>query len=231
MSSTAGLIFGLQSESTGGNKVIVNAGSARDSGDTTWIEIPEGQSKTVDVTQSGFGGLDTGTVQANTSYALYVIKSQAGVVGVFASLSFTPAGVNVPAGAVVRRVGAIATDGSKQLHAFTQTGNAAQRVVQYDGALSSLARLTGGTASSLTPVDLGPLMPEQQGTNSAMLNIVPAGASNITSIQDSSGGQQSSISVPSTLGFLPRTGTSRMDYINSNPGSTSVYVLGFTDAL
>ncbi|HHO49699.1 MAG TPA: hypothetical protein ENK18_02235 [Deltaproteobacteria bacterium] len=232
MSTTAGLIFGLRSESGGGDKATILSGSARDSGDTSWIEIPSGQTRVVDLTTTGLGGLDTGTVQASESYALYVIKSQSGVVGAFASLSFSPTGVNVPTGAVIRRVGALATDTNKKIHAFSQVGNSSQRVVQYDGALSSLARLLDGTAQSLTPIDLGPLVPQQQGSDSASVSIVPSGAGNVTSIQDAGGGQQASISVPSTLGFIPTSGTSRMDYTNSTAGgTTSVYVIGFTDTL
>ena len=232
MSGTLGQIYGLQSGSAGGDTINIGAGEARDSTDSDWIGIPTGETRTIDITTTGQGGLDAGSLQANTSYAVWVAKATAsGAVTAFISASFSPSGVTVPSGVVVRRVGSISTDGSMKVHAFTQAGNGPDRNVFYDGATSTLSRLINGSATTFTEVDLQPLVPLV--APATTLYIVPSGTlGNSSSVQPTSGGPALTVYSPSTLGFIPSAGTSRMDYKNDKSGGlTDVYVLGYQDEL
>jgi hypothetical protein len=101
--------------------VTIDPGAALSDDGSFPIAVPATLSPSIIV--SGLDGLDTGTVAADTWYAVWVIADTAGVepVGSLISLSFTEAGLTFPAGYdVARRVGAVRTDGSADIQIFTQ---------------------------------------------------------------------------------------------------------------
>ena len=178
------------------------------------------------------GGLDTGTIAANTSYAVWIAKAPpTDTVTAFISTSFTPSGVTVPSGVVVRRIGSISTDAEAKVRAFSQVGVTADRQVFYQGAISTLARLVGGTATSFTELELAPLLSDQG--RPVRLYVVPSGTmGNSTTLRSSSTSTALTLYAPGTLEFLPGLGSTRMDYKNDKTGGTTdVYVLGYDDAL
>jgi hypothetical protein len=109
----------------------VAAGQATDSGNAALITLPSAISKTTAAwaVGSGNGGLDTGTIAANTPYHRFVIRRpDTGVVDVLFSLSATAP--TLPANYTqFRWIGAWWTDGSSQWEAMIQVGRIFRRKV------------------------------------------------------------------------------------------------------
>ncbi len=109
-------------------RIIVSPGACRSQLDDADIELTTAMMKRLDQTWvqgSGNGGLDQGSLAANTWYHLHVmLKPSTGEVDVLASASLT--NPRFPAGweaAPYRRVWSVLTDSSSNILAFTQTGD------------------------------------------------------------------------------------------------------------
>lgn len=218
---TAGEIEGLRSSSDGGSLVTIGAGQARNAGNTADLSL--GAPCSVSVALSGTGGLDTGTVQANTIYALYVVQ-QGTTVGGTLSVSF-----DAPAGGLShRRVGAVLTNANSQIVPFTQSGTKKERQVEYLGTPNVLLLVNAGSSAvGYTQFDLCP--PNPPGSRTARLHIVPVGGT--TTLRTTATGGEITIIEPTTLGFTPPIGTEHGSFHTSGASTTTLRVTGFSDTL
>lgn len=224
---TAGQITGLVSSSDGGDTLTITQGVARDSTDSAWITVPDGETRTVDITASGLGGLDTGSVAASTSYALYIVEGPAGAVGGILSLSFTESGVTILSGSVLRRIGAVVTDSSSEILKFTMEGTSNARAVTYDVAESTVQIVDGSSATVWTEATPQPWLPVC--ATKGKLKVVPSGTGNTSSVMGE--GAPVTVGTATVLPLTPSSTNRRYDFKNDGTGTTDLYVLGFFDTL
>ena len=157
-----GELEGLHFENNAGTPdeiVDIDPGQCVDSTGVHYIDV--GSTLTADNTVSGAGGLDTGTVAADTKYALFVIDDTAGVNAADALLSLSGTAPTMPAGYdVFRRVGWVRTDATSDFETFGQPKSEGrsrwvyfQREIQLQvaGTASAFAA-TSTVASDFTPV-------------------------------------------------------------------------------
>ena len=172
----AGLLYvnGLQIGNTGANLPLLSLlpGAARDS--TNVNDIALSSPVTLSLLKIGATGLDTGTVLANTFYAVHVIgdsTDHSPTTGLFSLASFTPL---LPFGYdMFRRVGWILTDSSSNIVSFYQGGVDQNRIYYY---LAPINVLTNGTATTFTNVNMATAVPSIQEdfavvTNQVFINI------------------------------------------------------------
>lgn len=219
-------IDGLRSGSSGGNTLTVGPGTARDATDTTDITIPAGETRTVNVTTSGAGGVIGSAVAANTSYALYVaVNTSTNAVSCAISTDFTLTGVP---GFKVRRIGSALTNQSSQIVAFTQTGTSNDRTVDYDASPPVLTLINGLGATSFTDYDYAP--PKPVTATLLRLNVAPSGGS--TTLSSSPPGDFSVvISTTSTLGITAPLGSTKGSFKTDTGATTTVRATGYGEAV
>ena len=116
----------LSNDADGDHDVNITAGSARDDADAADIILASEITKQIDASWSvgdDAGGMDTGSVGATLLYAVWLIRrSDTGVEDALFSLSFTSP--TMPASYDEKRlIGAVKTDGSNNIIAFTHIGN------------------------------------------------------------------------------------------------------------
>lgn len=105
--------------------ITISPGQRRNTANTTNMDLAAAITKRIDAAWAAgnnAGGLDTGTVAANKTYFLHVIKNTTtNVVDVLFSLS--PTAPAMPSGYTARRrLGAVLTDANANIHPFLQTG-------------------------------------------------------------------------------------------------------------
>lgn len=108
------------------NDIDIGAGICRDSADTATIVLASAVTKQLDASWAvgtNAGGLDTGSKAANTWYAVWAIRRpDTGVVDALFSTSFSAP--TMPANYTQKRLlGAVRTNNSNALYAFTQAGD------------------------------------------------------------------------------------------------------------
>lgn len=145
--TSPGHIFGLQLSNNGGdpaNDINIGSGeAASDSSIPVLMKLPETIVKRLDFAWStGFGGLDTGTKEANKWYHVWLISRQSdGAVNALFSLSAT--NPVMPSGwTEKRRIGAIGTDGTGTIRPFVQAGS-------YFGLVTPFSVATGANNGSV----------------------------------------------------------------------------------
>lgn len=219
----AGSITGLRNQSSGGTILTIEAGRARDSGDSTWIEIPSGQTRSVNLTSSGLGGLDTGSPQATTLYAVYVVVTGGGAVYGIVSTSFSaPSGLGPQA--KYRRVGTAYTNSSSEFVAYQQNGTGNDRTQSYLSDSADLVVVNNQSHPTFLPFDTSP--PNSPVGYIASLYVVPAGGQTILK----SGDVETTVTVPTTLPFAFPTGSTWGSF-KTVGGSTTISVVGFSETL
>jgi len=139
-------------------QVNILKGSCRDSTGIHTIKIEV--TKTVDITVSGAGGLDTGSEAADTWYAVYVIDDTGGTnspAGLFSADDETP---TLPNGYnVFRRIGWVRNNSSSDFWEFSQKGKSSSRVYYHLENNTNLQALSDGNATTWTDVDLSSFAP------------------------------------------------------------------------
>jgi hypothetical protein len=119
-------------------------------------------SLTGDITVSGAGGLDTGTVAASTWYAIFVISGASGSAALFSTSATSP---TLPSGyTYLARVGWCRTDASSHILWFLQQGRRAKWVVGTNPAValvivSGFAGTYSLTSPTLTSVSISSFAP------------------------------------------------------------------------
>ena len=115
---------------------------------------------TANITVSGAGGLQTGSVEAaNTWYRVLVIADSTGVNPVRALLVPEGTAFNQSGYDIFRRLGYVRNNGSSQFLRFGQAGDGQARFVLYDEDAANLTVLTDGAATTPTVVSLATFVP------------------------------------------------------------------------
>ena len=242
---------------TGGLTLGVAAGQARDGTNTNDLVL---QAPVVINTAAAgvVNGLDTGTLAANTMYAVYVIGSSnsaiAGsngnsplpansgpAVGCLMSKSFTsPA---LPFGYdMCRRIGAVLTSGSSLILDFTQAGNGTTRAFWYADNVPTA--VSAGNATAFTAISLAASVPVTAGaatfecilTSDAggdrWLGLRATGSSSAIgqTVTSATASSISHSSITSPVGLL--AGVASVDYRVNNAAAAAVLnVFGYVDQL
>ena len=161
------------------------------------------------LTTSGLGGLDTGSVAANTWYYLWAVSNGTSVNAVFSLSSSAPNNSGFSTYTYKARIGSVRTDGSSHVKAFIQNGHN----VQYINTGSGLPTIGSGLAGNIvTPVFV----------SVSVSNFVPPTAAEIT-ISLSNQGQ--------TIGVAPNGNYGAYSSTTNPPAiqassSTSIVVSG-----
>jgi len=148
-------IEGLLVSHNADKKLDVSAGQARDSSNTNDIIL--GSSVTIDASNNGKNGLDSGSLANNTLYAVYAIgdsrdkASAAAIVSSDMSQPVLPKDYDM-----YRLIGYVRTDGSANFLVFHMYGDGHYRMVWYDAIRSVLSN---GTSTSWAEIDLSSDMP------------------------------------------------------------------------
>jgi len=133
---------------------------------------------------SGIGGLDTGSVAANTLYKVYLVADPVKLQPVGAVISVSATAPSLPAGySIFRLIGYVATDATSDfLLGFWTAGNSSARLFMYDAPQATT--ITAGGATSYTAVSLAAFVPAVDNTPVWIAyDMTPAAASRIMSLQ------------------------------------------------
>lgn len=219
-------------------ELTILAGQARDH--TNVNDIIVSANVTVQTTISGAGGLDTGTIAASTLYYVCVIGSSlntslyAGLLTLSATAPVLPNGYDM-----IRRVGAVLTDGSSHFLKFVQTGEDLARSMYYD---VPIAVLSGGTQTAFTTaVSCAASMPAIQ-TNvylqalftpnaaSDTCTIVPNGAVSVAGYNYMVG-QVAHVVVAENI-KVPCDGAAKINYLlSTGSAALTLNLIGYDDNL
>lgn len=201
-------VTGLQMSWTSTTTITVQPGLARNVGNINDIvvgippnvsgsqtgEEPDGTSAPVvaSVSFNGAGGLDTGTVAANTFYAVYAIGDSFGnnpgsvVLSKSSTVPQLPMGYNMS-----RRIGYILTDGSSYILKFYQYGSDSDREMYYDVGIAA-PTTAGSTAyaaialgASVPPITTEVILKVSYTANSAtnIASFIPFGSTATNGIE------------------------------------------------
>ena len=145
----------------GNTSITVAAGQARDTTNTNDIVLSS--SVVLSAAVSGVvNGLDTGSLAASSIYYVFAIGDSTGYSPTGALLSLSSSAPSLPYQYdMVRRIGAVRTDGSSHILDFTQRGSGLSRDYWYAAAIAS--SVTAGNATSMTGVDLSAIIPASAG--------------------------------------------------------------------
>lgn len=217
----------------------VTAGQVRDS--TNNFDIVIANPLTISGTSIGLNGLDTGALDNNKFYNVFIIGDSSNFkpAGALISLSATPI---LPFGYnLIRLVGVWLTNGTANFLPIYQSGSATERTYFYDAPVSVL---TDGAATAFTPVVLSAGVPSINGlvvlfntayTPQAVNNtftLRPTGSSSSATVLQNgiaAGVQQDAqIQMP----ILLAAGNPSLDYKVINAGDKlSLFVAGFNISL
>lgn len=168
-----------------GTLITMDPITTRDSTNTNSLVTSE--MLTINTAISGFGGLDTGTMQNNRLYYTYVIgdSAQANPTGVICALADNTIAPSdqaplLPAGYdIYFRTGAFKTDGAAAALAFVQRGSPAAPQMYYTAPIQIV---TSGSATTTTAVSLLNIVPPRATQIDVRAEITPNSAGNALSI-------------------------------------------------
>ncbi len=174
-------VSGLEIAVVNDETATVQAGRARNS--TNENDIILSAVATVDNTENGLNGLDTGTVAADTLYSLYLIgdSTQNNDAGLVLSLSATqpllPVGYDM-----FRKIGYLRTDSTSDFLLGYFSGSANERIFMYDAPIATA--VTAGASTTDAAVSLATFVPAVAGLPVYMFfDLTPAAASRILTLK------------------------------------------------
>lgn len=241
----------LQNDATTPNTVldIVGGGSARDYGNVIDLSNPniEGLTSnenpfTVNAAINGPGGLDTGSIQANKVYAIYLIgdssyyRPRAGLLSLNLSNSpLMPFGYDS-----LRLIGYWTTDGSNHFYVgYTPSTINSWRSFVYDVPVAT--SITAGHATTYTAINLANIVPARSNITVQIQAIyTPATAGNTFKLQPGNGvgdgftfyGQVATVPIAcyATIIAQPNiNGNAVINYkVSNGSDSVAINVLGFS---
>lgn len=151
-------------------RIDITRGAARNSNNVNDIVLQDNVTLRTDL--NGLNALDTGVIEADTQYAVYVIGSSIALRSSLQSVVLYPAGTIIskkfsdgpymPSGYdMYRRIGAILTDAAGSIVPFAQVGNDTRRTMRYGVGYPLLST---GNATDWTLVETNaaagyPIMP------------------------------------------------------------------------
>ncbi len=232
---------GCQLAPSSASAFFVLPGQARNS--TNVNDIVVGSLLDVNTALRGPGGLDQGTIEANTLYAVYVL-GLSGSTGYSAvmSKSFSLPVMNGQYN-MFRRVGAVATDDNGDIRPFYQIGQGVDRPMWYEDSVNIV--LAGGLISYVA-ADCSALIPNGNigcmGYFSASfifpvldstLFLRPTGSNSTFGLaQVTCPGQEIPLYSPLVSLQCPVSAGAEIDYaVNFGAGFLSLFVAGYTDSL
>ena len=188
--------------------------------------------KTLDITISGAGGLQTGeTEAADTWYRIMVIGDSFGV----NSTDF----LLIPAGQVFsetgfdkgRQIGWVRNNGSSDFIDFIATGTGKYRTVMWVNDQADRAVLVGGTATTPTAVDCSSLVPPN--SQLAHLGLLQNGTPSVFLRLSAGGVAISQLNrAQSVAGIINVSSSQQIFYDNDNPaGNVDISVRGYVDEI
>lgn len=148
----------LSNDATTPNSILdIAIGQCRDS--TNEFDMFLNSPLTINITNSGLNGLDTGTVAANKLYAVVLVSDPVSGNPTGAMFTLTPSQPVMPFGYLAfKTIGYVATDsGSHLLKGYWTSGGSGYRTFNYDAPQATA--ITAGAATSYTAVDLSTLVP------------------------------------------------------------------------
>jgi len=174
-----GFISGLKYSRTSSTSITISTGICRDDKNLDTIKVAS--SILVDATTNGADGLDTGSLQIDTWYYVFVIKKEDGTVsGLLSESNTNPL---MPDGYHKKRlIGCVLTDGSSNFLMFYQYGNSNEREILWDEIQDVLL---GGTSSSFASIDVTGNVPHvlnPTGLFYARVNNTTAGALSVNEL-------------------------------------------------
>lgn len=189
-------INGLMISRVSPTRISVFLGQARDSTNTTDLYIP--QQSFIDKNVQGANGLDTGTVQPNTFYSVFVIgdssKFEEDTVIMSANILSSPV---LPAGYdTFRRVGSVLTDNSADFVIFFTITAGHYRKVFYDNPIPILSAGNSTNFSNVSISNAIPSIPFLEATY--IFEYLPDDPLNVFSVSPGSGVYSAGLF---TLGF------------------------------
>lgn len=225
--------------------VTVAAGQCRDSTNTFDIVVPSlGQTAplTCSTAFDGLNGLDTGTVEASTTYGLFVVFDPTGrnQPGLLLSKSFTapimPSANGYTYGAF-RLIDFVLTDGSSNIRKFYNTPGVGTTYKQYDAPI----QITTAVPETYTPLDLSVAVPTiGYGRVIMRSSFTPAAANDTASITPTGSandyfvmnGLVATVAQTNIFPIVPvqTSGVPKISYKVSNdtaPTAISLWVLGY----
>jgi len=143
-----------------------------------------GGAVTVDITTTGAGGLDNGTLAASTFYAVHAIGDSTGNNAGSALISTSLTAPVLPGGYdMFRRIGFIKTDGSSHVLPFRQEGLSTDRWMWWDAAIAT--GITNGSSATFATVDCSAGIPAMGVNSDAKFLVVftPTGAGNTVELR------------------------------------------------
>jgi len=213
----------------------ISSGAANDNTNVSIMLLASNYSKTTGAWTLGTtnGGLDTGTIAANTWYHVFLMqRPDTGVVDICESITVTSCttGGNIPAAyTLFRRIGSMKTDGSSNWTAFIQNGSE----FLWNVPVGDVSTTLGTTATLFT-------LSTPLGINAeVMFNSIVAGAANAgylitsplvsTQVFDTPGGNLTAINANSTGNnsggsFRIRTNTSSQVRAVASVASTNIQI-------
>lgn len=216
---------------------FVAPGQARNSTNVNDIVVPG--LLDISTTVLGPGGLDQGTIAANTLYAVYVLgQSGSSSYNAVMSASFGQPLLDGQYN-MYRRVGCVATNGSGNVIKFFQTGNSLDRYMWYDSSVQVVS--TGGT-SSYQAINLESLVPQLPngcetlisaffgvGISASVLYLRPTGSSS------NYGYTQGTVDASNVNYFslsCPVSNVASLDYsVSVLSASVNIFIAGYIDSL
>lgn len=229
-------VSGLQVSWTSTTALSVAAGSCVDSTGVKNMSLDLAQ--TITTTTSGKNGLDVGTVAASTVYYVHLVSDSMGGNDPYVCYSLSKTAPTLVAGYdIFRFIDVQVTDGSSHFLKNYNVGSYNNRTKFWDTAISVLS---GGTATSLTPIDLsGTVIPVDNTSVILSVAYTPATANDKVSFAPYGSTATVLPSVSGVVAAKVQTGQlevlSKLNsaaptilYINSAAaGATTVLVCGF----
>ena len=179
-----GYINGLlmSNDSDADHDIAIATGTCRDSADGVNLPLTSILTKQIDAIFAAgddAGGLFTGSVTTTTWYHMFVIKKDSdGTID--AGFDTSVIAANIPSGYTeFRRIGAVLTDGSSNILAFTQTNDYfrwAVPTLDHSASISTDTTVTITTPLGVATIGNG----RAQGVNNQSVNVRPVGASDGT---------------------------------------------------
>ena len=136
--------------------ITIATGSCTDS--TNSVFMDHTASVTVDITDSGINGLDTGAEATSTWYAVFLVSGSSGVGGLLSLNQTTP---TMPSGFTFkRRIGWVRNDGSDNFLKFVMYGSTRERRVDWNESKETILKILDGVNPTVfTNVDCSGLKP------------------------------------------------------------------------
>lgn len=233
-------VNGMNVERYGPTLLFIRSGQCRDS--TNSFDIPLPSDTFLNSSITGLNGLDTGTIQPDTTYAVYVIYDNTlmQVPATLLSTSFT--GPKMPFNySNFRRIGFARTNSTSQFYVFFQKPTNTN-IVSFQWA-TPRSVLSGGNATTFTEVPISSFVPTTLTRVYLEVTFTPADVGNLLSLRPNADSNavagvcpvvlKSNVAGVSTIQQVSiLTNKTFIEYmVTSASDSVSLQVTAFEDAL